>query len=55
MLDSDTEIKYIDQSTNDSYEYLILNPNSLATKELRKKIELVFPKVHFGKRWREVA
>jgi hypothetical protein len=55
MLDSDTEIKYIDQSTNDSYEYLILNPNSLATKELRKKIELVFPKVHFGKKWREVA
>jgi|TARA_A100001391_G_scaffold58294_1_gene35824 hypothetical protein len=55
MLDSDTEVKYIDESTNDSYQYLILNPNSLVTKELRKKIELVFPKVHFGNRWREVA
>lgn len=47
LLKADPSIIYINKSTNDTNEYLILNPNAYNTTVLRRRIEDVLPEVHF--------
>ena len=47
MLNAMDCVKYKDQSTNDSYEFLILNPKHAITVNVKYRIRLVFPEVSF--------
>ena len=53
MLDSMTCVKYKDQSSNEGYEYLILNPNHPITVNVKYRIRTVFPEVSFRETWQE--
>ena len=47
LLKADPSIRYINKSTNDTNEYLILNPHAYNTTVLKRRIEDVLPEVHF--------
>ena len=51
MLDSMSCVKYEDQSSNESYEYLILNPKHPITVNVKYRIRTVLPEVSFIKTW----
>jgi hypothetical protein len=51
MLNSMTCVKYKDQSSNESYEFLILNPKHTITVNVKYRIRLVFPEVSFVTTW----
>jgi len=51
ILDSITDVKYIDQSSNEGYEYLILNPEHPITVNAKYRIRTVFPEVSFINTW----
>lgn len=53
MLDSMNCVKYEDQSSNEGYEYLILNPKHSITVNLKYRIRTVLPEVSFIKTWIE--
>tara|TARA_B110000908_G_C10222387_1_gene436052 strand:- start:1427 stop:1780 length:354 start_codon:yes stop_codon:yes gene_type:complete len=51
MLNSMSCVKYKDQSSNESYEFLILNPKHTITVNVKYRIRLVFPEVSFVTTW----
>ena len=53
MLSSHPRIRYNDNSTNEGYEFEILNPNTAFTRKVTNQIKCVFPEVSFREAWQE--
>ena len=51
MLDAISSVEYNDNSSNEGYEFEILNPKHTITVNVKYRIRLIFPEVSFIDTW----